>query len=390
MSETITIEKLVYGGDALARVDGRVVLAPLLLPGETAEVERVDKLHSRLLRVIQPAPERIAPGCEYFGTCGGCHYQHAPYGYQLEQKVAILREVVRRVGKFDAPAHIETISGPEWNYRNRVQLHFAGGQVGYLRMGSHELCAITHCPISSAKINEVIAIFVRMARDRRFPSFVRSIEVFTNEIDVQINVVDTERPLAKRFFDWCAEEIPGYANGAVEYGGFRVGPRSFFQVNRFLVDALVTAGIGDAAGATALDLYAGVGLFSVPLAERFERVTAVEGSSAAVADLKANAARAGAKVEAHTQPVDDYLRGIERAPEFILADPPRSGLGKLATRELARLRAPRLHLVGCDPATLARDAAPLLAAGYRLERMALVDLFPQTYHFETVIALRSS
>lgn len=144
MTETLQIEKLVYGGSGLARVEGRVILTPLVLPGEVVTAEPVDKLHARLLSIEQPAAERVAPPCPYFGTCGGCHYQHAPYAYQLQQKVTILREVLQRVGKWDAPTNIEVISGHEWNYRNRVQLHIENGRIGYRQLGSHALCAITH------------------------------------------------------------------------------------------------------------------------------------------------------------------------------------------------------------------------------------------------------
>jgi 23S rRNA (uracil1939-C5)-methyltransferase len=142
MPDLITIEKLVYGGDGLARVDGRVVLTPFVLPGEQASVEQRDQLHARLLQVEQAAPERVEPGCPYFGVCGGCHYQHAAYEFQLDQKVSILREVMRRVGKFDAPADIQVISGPEWQYRNRSQFHIRDGKLGYLKTGSHELVPI--------------------------------------------------------------------------------------------------------------------------------------------------------------------------------------------------------------------------------------------------------
>jgi 23S rRNA (uracil1939-C5)-methyltransferase len=250
-------------------------------------------------------------------------------------------------------------------------------------MGSHELCPVSECPISSPRINECIAALTTIVRDRRFPSFVRRVELFTNEQDVQFNVLETERPLAKHFFDWCAERLPGYAPGAIEYEGFRVGPRSFFQVNRFLVQQLSTAAIGDATGDSALDLYAGAGLFSRPLRERFASVTAVESGAGAVADLKHNAPG----LHAVRADAAAYLTGLDRAPAFVLADPPREGLGVETVRELIRLRAPRLHIVACDPATLARDLRRLLDAGYELDRMILVDLFPQTYHLETVVHL---
>jgi 23S rRNA (uracil1939-C5)-methyltransferase len=383
MPELITIEKLVYGGDGLARIDGRVVLTPFVLPGEQASVEQEDELHARLVAVERPAPERVEPGCPYFGTCGGCHYQHASYEYQLDQKVAILREVMRRVGKFEAPANIPVISGPEWKYRNRSQFHIRGGRLGYLKTGSHDLVPIEKCPISSPMLNECIAALNEMMKDRRFPQFVKEIEVFTNETETQLNVLQTDRHVARSFFDWAADRIPGYVDGPLTYQGFRVSYKSFFQVNRFLVEQLVEAALGDAAGERAVDLYAGVGLFSWPMMSRFERVTGVESSAAAVGDLMHNVPKA----EAVRSSVDEYLSVQVDAPDFVLADPPRSGLGKHAVRHLLRIKPKRIHIVACDPSTLARDVAQLLAAGYQLEHMILVDLFPQTYHLETIVRL---
>jgi 23S rRNA (uracil1939-C5)-methyltransferase len=306
-----------------------------------------------------------------------------PYEYQVTQKVAILREVLRRVGKFDPPEQIRVLTGEPWGYRNRTQLHVHEGQIGYLRLGSHELCPIEQCPISSPKLNEAIAALVSLVSDRRWPRFISRVELFTNESEVQFNVLDTEQPLARHFFDWVAERLPGYAPGAITYGAFRVNPRSFFQVNRYLVDALVDAALDGVSGGTALDLYAGMGLFSLPLTQRFETVTAVESGSSAVSDLKYNAPAARA-VRAS---VDEYLPGVEAAPDFVLADPPREGLGKHAVRELVRLRPQRLHIVSCDPATLARDLRPLFDTGYVLEELILADLFPQTFHMETIARL---
>jgi 23S rRNA (uracil1939-C5)-methyltransferase len=384
----LTVEKLVYGGHGLSRVNGRVVLTPLVLPGEEITAEPVDKLHARLVRIRQPAPERIPAPCPFFGDCGGCHYQHMPYESQVAQKVAILREVIRRVGKFDAPAEIRVITAEPWQYRNRTQLQVRDGRIGYLKLGSHELCPVDHCPISSPRLNEAIAALAAMVRESRWPAFVRRVELFTNESEVQFNVLESGQPAARHFFDWVGERLPGYAPGAIEYpvgaDRFRINPRSFFQVNRYLVHALSEAALEGAAGTSALDLYAGAGLFSVPLARRFGGVTAVESGASAVSDLKFNAARAGVSVRPVRSPVDEYLMSLQRAPEFVLADPPRDGLGKTVVRELIRLAPARLHIVACDPATLARDLRQLLDAGYRLERLALADLFPQTYHLETI------
>lgn len=168
---------------------------------------------------------------------------------------------------------------------------------------------------------------------------------------------------------------------------FRVGPRSFFQVNRFLLGELVERALEGAAGGRALDLYAGVGLFTLPMARRIGQVTAVESSRAAARDLAFNALRAGLPVEVRRADAAAYLASLSEAPDFVLADPPRAGLGPAVTRELLRLKPARITLVSCDPATMARDLASLVRGGYRFDRLTLVDLFPQTHHIEAVASL---
>ena len=390
------IEKLVYGGRGLARLDGRVALAPFVLPEERVrlkvEAERRGVNEASLVEVLAPAAGRTEPACPLFVRCGGCHYQHALYEVQIEMKRQILREVLARIGKLEAPEQIRAIAGEPWGYRNRTQFHLAGGEIGFFGFGSHHLVPVDRCPISSPRVNEALAALRAMKGERRFPGFIKSIELFTNESDVQVNVLESGRPVSRRFFDWCAEKIPGYAPDAIEYavGGveYRVHHRSFFQVSRFLIEPLISAALEGAEGETALDLYSGVGLFAIPLARRFGKVTAVESGQSAVRDLEFNAARAGVAVEVRREAVEAFLEGCEEAPDFVLADPPRAGLGKPAVRQLLRLKPRQVTIVACDPATLARDLAGLVAGGYAIEEITLVDLFPQTFHIETVARLR--
>jgi 23S rRNA (uracil1939-C5)-methyltransferase len=387
------VEKLVYGGDGLGRLDGRVVFAPFVLPGERiraqAEKEKPGMVRARMLEVLSAAPDRVAAPCPVFGRCGGCHYQHAPYPYQLAVKQAILAEELRRLGKLEPPAEIAVVSAEPFGYRNRVQLHVEESRIGYREARSHKLCAVGQCPVGSPKIEEAIRALNEMARDSRWPRFMKSIEVFTDESQVQLNVLETERPVARRFFDWCGEKIPGMVEGALDYEGrFRVSSNSFFQVNRFLIDRLVEVAIEGAEGDTALDLYAGVGLLSLPLARKFRDVTAVESGAGAVRDLQFNAERAGlSNLHALPKTAEDYLLSLEAAPDLVVLDPPRTGLGKTVVKRVGELRPRHVTIVACDPATLARDLAGLSAAGYRVEKMTLVDLFPQTYHLETVVRL---
>lgn len=394
--ETLRIEKLVYGGSGLARHEGRVYMVPKVVPGDLVEVaarkSKSNFIDARVEQVLEPSPDRIEPVCRHFERCGGCNYQFLSYDNQLEWKRKILTELFERA-RLTLNVPIETVAADPVQYRNRTQFHFHNGKVGFLEVASHKLVPVDQCPVSSPKINEVLTVLNRIAGDRRFPKFLKSLEVFTNETDVQLNVVDTNAPVARHFFDWLAEEVPGVKNGAITYpaGGYdwKVSYRSFFQVNRFLVDALADVTVRDLAGKHAMDLYAGVGLFSLPLAKKFDRVTAVESGKVAMYDLEANCKTYNVEniriVQAN---VDAFLADLTEAPDVILADPPRSGLGKVAAEQLARVRCPELRLVSCDPSTLVRDLAILTQAGYQIESLVLVDLFPQTYHLETVTRLR--
>ena len=390
----VSIDKWVYGGEGLARLApqgatqeqaGRVVLVPSVLPGETARIDFGKDVHASLVELLTPAAERVTPACPLFTICGGCHYQHAPYEFQLARKVEILREQLQRVGKIKFEGQIDVISGPPLGYRNRAQFHIAKGKIGYLAARSHELVPVEgECPVSSPRLNQALAEMRGRLSDPRFPRFVQAVEIFTNESDVQINVIESEHAVARRFYEWCESKQ------AIDYqttlGTFRVSSRSFFQVNRFLVEKLVDAALSGQGGESALDLYAGVGLFALPMARRFGSVTAVETGSSAAHDLEFNASRAELAVKVEQARVEDYLERLQVAPEFVLADPPRAGLGKDVVGHLQRLAPPRVTIVSCDPATLARDLAGL--SSYEIESLTMVDLFPQTYHLETITQLR--
>ena len=388
------VEKLVYGGDGLARVNGQVLLAPFVLPGETietiAEPGKGNALRASDLRIINQAAQRITPQCEYFGVCGGCHYQHADYAFQLAQKLEILRETLRRLGGIAFEGDVPTRSSAPWHYRNRIQLHCRDRRIGFLHRKSHELCAIDHCPISSPALNEAIKKMHVAIRDPRWPEFLQSFELFTDEDSIQLQVSESLRPLAARFFDWIDEVLACISRAPIVYAvagnSYRVSRGSFFQVNRFLLDDLVHEVVGQIGGRRAIDLYAGVGLFSLPLARRFDYVEAVERGVAAHADLAFNTSESAGTISTHKVSTEEFLRGTDYDVDLVVADPPRAGLRKEATAELVRIRAHRLIIVSCDPSTLARDLAALLTA-YRIERLTMIDLFPQTFHFETVAHL---
>ena len=400
MRARLEIDKLVYGGDGLARHEGGAVFVPFVLPGEKVEAELSRKSAGVRRGVdvewLSRSDQRSEPPCPVFANCGGCHYQHMPHDLECSYKAGILRETLRRIGGIDWDAEIPTVRSEPLGYRNRTQIHFARqgrtSQAGFLAARSHRLVAAHNCAINSPKLNVLHRAVEQMAADRRFPSSLKTIEFFTDEDQVQVNLPRRAGPLPKRFWAKSASAFGVDQPGTqLDYrcgeDSFQVSGRSFFQVNRFLAHRLAALATGQAEGRLAIDLYAGVGLFTLPLARRFREVVAVDSAPSAMRDLRFNARRAGCSVRAVHMDVDVFLDGFSGQPDLIVADPPRTGLGAPVVSQIVRLRPPRLHLVSCDPATLARDLKLLLAAGFALLELQMVDLFPQTYHIETVAIL---
>ena len=435
----LNIEKLIYGGDGLARLPagsptnpdkdrgrGKAVFIPFVLAGEKIDAviteEKSGFARAKVDKIIESSPHRVSPPCPYFARCGGCHYQHASYEYQLEIKKEILCENLRRIAKLELECEIQVHPSPPWNYRNRSRLQvrthpdFAAG---YFKFASHELLAVEECPISSPLINRGIAALWRAGRAGKVVDGVREVEFFADAGDTKLLLEFLCAPEARRAAvrawaeELCASmpEIVGVAAfrepqkgvqeplvavGANELtyrtktSAYRVSAGAFFQTNRFLIDELVSIVTAGRSGELALDLYAGVGLFSTGLACDYHHIVSVESSQTAVSDLQYNLAVNGKAVRAEserylTEHASEHT-GREHA-DLIVVDPPRSGLGDSVARALASLGAPRVTYVSCDPATLARDLVPLRAAGYRVEEAHLIDLFPQTYHLETVVQL---
>jgi 23S rRNA (uracil1939-C5)-methyltransferase len=457
----VTIEKLIYGGDGLARIPasgderrGKTVFVPYVLPGEVVEAtvveERKGFTRASLVEVLESSPARIAPRCPHFGVCGGCHYQHSDYTAQLEDKRQILQETILRGAKLNLP-HIEVHSGEEYGFRNRTRMKIAVGEsgtrqaapaagagpefaLGYYRHGSHELEAVRECPISSPLINRAIGAMWELAAEAASYVSLREVQFFANHDDSELLVEllihhATTPVLLKNFARLLRERLPQivgvavfasaasssratdeeledgnleasrrlsragvpYIEGAaslvyqVGSHGYRVSAGSFFQTNRFLTGKLVELVTANRSGRAALDLYAGVGLFTLPMSRHFERITSVEIAQNSYDDLAANAAVP--HIQAVHSTTEDYLNAARGRWDFAIVDPPRAGLGERAAKRLAELAIPQVAYVSCDPATLARDLVTLLGAGYKVEEAHLVDLFPQTYHMETILHL---
>jgi 23S rRNA (uracil1939-C5)-methyltransferase len=436
----LQIEKLVYGGDGLARLPtdaqgrGKAAFLPFVIPGETVDAtvteSRSGFARARLNSVVTLSPERVAPPCPYFGRCGGCQYQHIDYPAQLRFKSEILRETLRRTAKLELEQEIQVHASEPWNYRNRTRVrlqHDPGFALGYFETSSHKLLTIESCPISSPLINQAITAVWALGRALKVPGTVHGMQFFTNHDDTQLLVEtyvrDQETAEACKSFAAALkarlssivgmvvfatspvedetrqraplssvhnEESLAIGDDSLTYHAvghdYRVSGGSFFQTNRHLVDDLAKAAVGGATGKATLDLYAGVGLFTLALADNFEEVLAVESSPHAFGDLKHNASRNVKPTRATTE---EFLqmRGERLAVNLVLVDPPRAGLGEKTTAALCRTSASRVTYVSCDPATLSRDLRLLLESGFKVEQAHLFDLFPQTAHMETVLHL---
>ena len=454
----LSIEKLIYGGDGLARTpagaDGRsmAVFVPFVLPGERVEAEiRQEKpgfVRGLVAEMIEASPDRVKARCPYFQHCGGCHYQHIPYERQLEFKAEILCETLRRLAKIELKSDIRLHASPAWNHRNRTRLQVRtapefppqtgktgrsgapGFALGYFRFGSHEFLPVRECPISSPLINRVMARMLEL-RGLNCPAAIEEIELFADAADERLLAwAFCGREADPRDLSHWAErlerevrEISGvtffssrrrFSQGRLEDDSpmdpkslvqsgakairyrtknheYQVSAGAFFQVNRHLIDELVSVVTGNASGDVALDLYAGGGLFSAGLARSFRHIFAVEASQTSHVDLvqngPANVKAVGARTEDFLR--SDYLRSrpVRKRPDLVVLDPPRTGAGKAVIRSLVDLGAPVVRYVSCDPATLARDLVPLVSAGYHIEEAHLFDLFPETFHIESVMLL---
>lgn len=433
------IEKLIYGGDGLARLPsadpdraGKAVFVPFAIPAETVEASIIEQkpgfARAHLEKVLQPSPERAQPPCPYFGDCGGCQYQHMTYEAQLRAKAEILRETLQRVAKL-TPPEIQTHASPPLNYRNRtrmrVQVGEAGFAIGYNRFASHTPLPVRECPISSPLINRTLVALWKLGEAGRVPRQVIEVEYFVNAEDTEIllevtaaadhvkpnvwkltefaNALRTEVPecigvvlfaqagKAQTRIDLTPAQQLSFGRDSLRYRTrgvqYQVSAGSFFQTNRFLVDTMVALVTDGFSGDIALDLYAGVGLFTLPLSQNFREVAAVEVAPFSYHDLHANSP---SNAKGYRVRVEDFLLNLGKDKprfDYVVLDPPRGGMGEPAAKLLAEFAPPRITYVSCDPATLARDLKLLASAGYRVEALHLLDLFPQTFHIETVALL---
>ena len=380
----VTLEDIAHGGDAIGRVDGRVVFASYGIPGEVVQVEvrqeKRDYLKGRVSQVVEPSPHRITPPCRYFGTCGGCQWQHIDYPFQLELKQRILKDQLERIGKIDSPYVPPTLPSPQtFHYRNHARFSLdASGHLGFIQADGYKFMEIDYCHLMHPEINATLAqlqgkcagahqISVRYGRGT-------GDQLVLPSLDHQDIDVESGQP---HYF----EVLLGYR--------FRVSGPSFFQVNTLQTERLVGAvrdRLDFKGDELLVDAYAGVGTFAVLLAPYVRRVVAIEESTSAVQDAQVNCAPLK-NVELVLGKTETVLPELRERPDAVILDPPRVGCHRKVLDVLLDLAPPRIAYVSCDPATLARDLGILCHRGYRLKEALPVDIFPQTHHIETVATL---
>lgn len=432
----VRIDRVVYGGFGLARLDPRkpAGFVPFVLPGELVEVAPSDETNElKIVRVIDASAERVQPGCPHFSVCGGCQLQMASYAEQLRIKAEVLHESLERAGVKEIP-EIAVHAAEPWHYRNRIRLHVTREgdalRLGYRKRAGKEILPITTCPIAAPLLwraaEALLGLAEREPTMRRWIESAAEVEFFCDgdmsRLQITLLISSGERAGSgsgesfQTAFAALQKDVPELSGA----GAVRVHPRTgqvqsefaswgaaglsyqvagerywiprggFFQVNRFLIPTMVALVCANRTGEVAWDLFAGVGLFARVLARSLERVTAVEANAAAGRELAAALQRAGPQHRAVTAVILNFLRDAvlqRERPDLVVLDPPRAGAGAEVCELLARIAPREMVYVSCDPATLGRDLA-VLQAKYRIERLHMVDLFPQTYHQEAVVELR--
>ena len=416
MGQTVELilDGIAHGGEAIGRHAGKTVFVPYAIPGERVRIEIVEEKErwgrARLLEVLQPSPDRVAPPCPYFGPdqCGGCQWQHIAYERQAELKHEIVADQLRRLGHIGDPnvADVIALADPDaagqqvayldYGYRNQIDFAIAGGHTALRRTDGRSLIPVDFCLLVNDRIDrlhaaldvdfpELTGIRIRAAEanDDALVLFETAAKAPEIEIDLPAAVaIRGERGIQPLIGEpVIAEEVNGTP--------LRISPLSYFPPNTAGAAALVDvvlAYAGVQPGQAVLDAYCSVGLFSIPLADAGARVIGVESNAAACEDFAANAGDRE-NIELHEGAVEEVLPALaadgQRVDVFVL-DPPRAGAGPDVLRMAADLSPSRLVYVASDPASLARDAVHLAALGYRLVEAQPVDLQPQTFRIETV------
>lgn len=381
----VRVEKIVPRGFGLAFAENLTVLTPLTVPGDVVQVRLVEikkrLAFAEMVEISQPGPKRIHPPCKYFGRCGGCDFQQMSYDAQLSAKVGIIRDCLHRIGKIETASEIQIIGSPhDFRYRSRARWHLDRDKktIGYFRRDSNEVIDIDLCPILTPGLQSTL----EDVREKMDWAKVWSVRA---EMDAVTGAAGSASLYSAEMAEPTTE-----LSFAVDGDTYFFSAQTFFQANKFLIESLIETAIGGASGEAAFDLYCGVGLFALPMARKFLKVVAVEGNPVAAQFAKRNIENARlTNVRLVDQGVGRFLSENQKKNlDFILIDPPRSGTEKQTIPAIVKLKPVEISYVSCEPSILARDLRTLLDAGYMIDKITAIDLFPQTHHVETVVRLK--
>jgi len=407
----VTIERILPGGLGLAHAEGKTIMVALAAPGDHLRVQ-IDRVKGNvsfasIQEIITPSPNRVEPPCPYFGRCGGCDFQQLNYQAQLEAKAEIIKDSLRRLARIENVPALQVTAAPDpWHYRSRAQWQYDAvrQKLGYFESGSRQVCDVAACGVLAPQLQDTLESLRTQMQEGSLPDSARDFRAVVG--DEGISISPSVRSPTVREGSGAAVESEKVRDITRTIHGetYRLNAESFFQANNALLPSLIDAAIGEATGATALELYCGVGLFTLPLARRFKQVIGVESDPAAASFARANLAGAGlTSAEVVKSDVGVWLEairygdfsGLSAAPaaslqgslDFVVLDPPRTGAESRVIAGILGLKPQRISYVSCDPPTLARDLKKLIAGGYTLDSIAAFDMFPQTHHVETVVHL---
>ena len=397
----VTLTTLTYGGEAMGRLqDGRAVFMPFGLPGERVSVRLTDEkknfARGEIVEILDASPDRIEAKCKHFGECGGCHYQNLSYEKQLSAKTDVLIDQLKRIGKIENPPVRPIVASPNpWNYRNHVQFSLdRDGKLGFQKSNSNRVIPITECHMPEAIINEfwsqlefepeteIERVSLRAGVDNDLLMVLESESPEPPELEIEAGIS------IAHVYEENTVVVAGNDHIVIHVldRDFKVSAASFFQVNTAMAEKMVQhllTCFPVSQSTTLLDVYCGVGLFSAFFAPKCGRVIGIESSESSCEDFGVNLDEFD-NVELYEGFAEEILQHLEIQPDIVLVDPPRAGLDKQVIDGIFNLNPRMIAYVSCDPSTLARDATRLINAGYKLKEVTPFDLFPQTYHIESI------